>query len=97
MRCYRDAVTMYCDGYVLLAGMRDASTASLSYAGTVGAKGLVRQSVEGDALWHSSCFRSTRLQTSTRSKGVRPGRKLGPEGQSHKSLNFAVVADRNVV
>jgi hypothetical protein len=96
MRCYRDAVTTYCDDKVLLAGMFYASTASLSCAGTEGAKGLARQSVERNALWHRSCFRSTRLQTSTRSLGARPGREHGPEEQSHKSLNLAVVAGRNV-
>ena len=97
MRCYRDGVTMFCDECLLLAGMHDASTVSLSYAGTVGAKGIARQSVERNALWHPRCFRSTRLHTSTRSMGVRPGRKHGPEEQSHKSLNFAVVAGGNVV
>ncbi|WP_454787893.1 hypothetical protein [Mycolicibacterium lutetiense] len=90
-------MTMFCDDYLLLAGMHDASTASLSCAGTVGAKGIARQSVERDALWHPRGFRSTRLQTSTRSMGARPGRKHGPEEQSHKSLIVAVVAGGNVV
>lgn len=96
MWCYRDAVTMFCDAYVRLAGMRDASTASLSCAGLEGTKGIARQSVERNALRHRSCFRSIRLQISTRSLGTRPGRKHGLEEQSHKSLNLAVVAGRNV-
>ncbi|MCV7361480.1 hypothetical protein [Mycolicibacterium neworleansense] len=83
-------MTMFCDDDVL-AGMRYASAASLSYAGTEGAKGIAWQSVERNALWHRSCFRSIRLQNS-----VRPGRKRGPQEQSHKSLNLVVVADRNV-
>ncbi|MEV0669214.1 hypothetical protein [Mycobacterium sp. NPDC050441] len=89
-------MTRFCDGYVLLAGMRDASTASVSYAGTVGAEGIARQSVERHALWHPRCFRSTRLENFTRSVGVRPGRKHGPEEQSQKSLNFTVVAGSDV-
>lgn len=96
MRCYRAVMTMFCDDYVLLAGMRDASTASLSCAGLEGAKGIARQTVECNVLRHRRCFRSIRLQTSTRSLGARPGRKHGLEEQSHKSLNLTVVADRNV-
>ncbi|MGA5544917.1 hypothetical protein ACPCIR_24005 [Mycobacterium sp. NPDC051198] len=89
-------MTMFCDAYVLLAGMRDASTASLSCAGLEGTKDIDRQSVERNVLWHRRCFRSTRLQTSTRSVGARSGREHGPEEQSHRSLNLTVVADRNV-
>ncbi len=96
MRCYRHAVTMFCDAYALLAGMHYASTASLSCAGLAGTKGIARQSVVRNALWHRRCFRPTRLQTSTRSVGARPGRKHGPEEQSHKTLNLTVAADRNV-
>ncbi|OMC05875.1 hypothetical protein [Mycolicibacterium fortuitum] len=39
-------MTMFCDDFVLLAGMHDASTASLSCARTGATKGIARQSVE---------------------------------------------------
>ncbi|NOQ59462.1 hypothetical protein [Mycolicibacterium fortuitum] len=39
-------MTMFCDDFVLLAGMHDASTASLSCAGAGAAKAIAWQPVE---------------------------------------------------
>ncbi len=96
MRCYRHGVTRSCHGYEPLAGMHEASAASLWCAGTVDARGLTRQSVEHDALGHLRCVRSMRQRPSALSMGAGRGRKHQTDEQSHKLLNFAVVADRNV-
>lgn len=81
------------------AGTPSASSADLSWQETVKGYALPQVSVEQISFSQPSCFRSFEPRLSTRSipKGERPGRKQGPEHNSHKSLSIAVAAARNVV
>jgi hypothetical protein len=79
----------------LLAGMHAASTVVLSCAGTISTNASVWMQTERRGLSQPRCFRSFR-QPSAPLGGVRPGRKQGPEENSHKYLTFAVCAARNV-
>jgi hypothetical protein len=73
------------------AGMHLASTAALARAGIITAG---RENTERSDR-QPSCFRLFR-QASAPFMGERPGRKLGPEDNSHISLNIAVGPARNV-
>jgi len=80
----------------LLAGMHAASTAAVSCADIIGASASVSVPTERRDFGQPSCSQSFR-EPSARAMGVRPGRKNGPEENSHNYLNFAVVPGRNVV
>ena len=94
-RCYRDRVTMFRHRR-LLAGMHAASTVAVSCADITGTSASVSIPTERRDFGQPRCSHSFR-EPSARATGVRPGRKNGPEENSHKYLNFAVVPGRNVV
>ena len=87
-------MTVFRQDYDLLTGM-PASAVAFSCAGTV--SGIV-------AVWTPSERRSSRQPRRFRLSshlsaplvGVCPGRKQGPEENSHKYLNFAVIPARSV-
>jgi hypothetical protein len=84
-------MTVTRDDY-LQAGMHLASTAALSCAGTI--TSAWKDTERSDR--QPRCFRLFR-QASAPLVGERPGRKLGPEDNSHISLSFAVCPAGNVV
>ncbi|KAB7761837.1 hypothetical protein [Mycolicibacterium mucogenicum] len=78
-----------------LAEVSSTPTAALSYAGTVSSIARHESSEQSSILWQPMRFRSFR-RTSAAHAGVRGGRKLRPEDNSHKFHNLAVFAGRNV-
>jgi hypothetical protein len=93
--CYRGSMTVFRHDYDLLTGMHAASTLALSCAGTISAIAAVWTMSERRSSRQPRCFRLFR-QPSAPSVGVCPGRKQGPEENSHKYLSFAVLPARNV-
>ena len=90
-------MTMWGRDYRTTTGMHVASSAALSCAGTTIANIVGLWSVdESRSFSQPRCFRSSLRHPSAPSVGVCPGRKLGPEEQSYKSLSLAVSPDRNV-
>jgi hypothetical protein len=88
-------MTVFRYDYDLLAGMHAASTAALSCAGTGNAIAAGWMMPERRSSRQPRCFRLF-SQPSAPAVGVRPGRKQGPEENSHKYLSFAVIPARNV-
>jgi hypothetical protein len=80
----------------LLTGMHAASSVVLSCAGAIGTDVAVWTTEDRHDFSRPRCFPSFR-QPSALSVGVRPGRKQGPEENSHEYLINAVVPARNVV
>jgi hypothetical protein len=76
----------------LQAGMHLAFTAGLSCAGTIAS--VWKDTERSDR--QPRCFRLFR-DASAPLVSERPGRKLGPEDNSHISLNIAVCPARNAV
>ena len=93
--CYRGSMTVFRHDYDLLTGMHAASTVALPCAGTTSAIAAVWTMSERRSSRQPRCFRLFR-QPSAPSVGVCPGRKQGPEENSHKYLSFAVLPARNV-
>lgn len=88
-----DAVTfLHCDR---LAEASSTPTATLSCAGTLGSIARPESSEQSNAFWQPMRFRSFR-RTSAAYSGVRPGRKLGPDDNSHKFHSIAVFPDGTV-
>ncbi|MCV6992844.1 hypothetical protein H7I87_01080 [Mycobacterium timonense] len=79
----------------LLAGIPAGSTVALLCAETISVNAAARTMKERLGFSQPMCFRSFR-QPSAPPVGVRPGRKQGPEENSHKYLSLSVCADRNV-
>jgi hypothetical protein len=88
-------MTMFRRDYDLLTGMPTASTVALSCVDSISAVAAVWTAEEPRSLQRPRCFRSFR-QRSAPLVGVRPGRKQGPEDNSHKSHSSAVSPARNV-
>ena len=84
-------MTLIRDDDDLRAGMLAASTVALSCAGAMGTDVAVWTTEDRRDLSRPRCFRSFL------SVGEHPGRQQGPEENSHKHLNIAVVPARNVV
>src|SRR5438105_2067121 len=92
-RCYPCFMTVFRHDYALLTGM-PASTVALSCAGTTNAIAAVWTMQERRSSRQPSCFRLS-SQPSTTSVGLRPGRRQGPDENSHKYLSVAVRPARN--
>ena len=78
-----------------LAEVSSTPTASLSYADTAGSIARHESSEQSSVFWQPMRFASYR-RTSAAHAGVRGGRKLGPEDNSHKFHNLAVFPGSNV-
>jgi hypothetical protein len=92
--CYHSFMTMIRNDY-LLAGMQTASTVALSCAGTISSNASVWNMSERHGDSRPRRFRSFR-QPSAPVVGESPGRKHGPEDNSHISLSIAVCPAGNV-
>ena len=85
-----DAVTFL--HYDQHAEVSSTPTAALSYADTAGSIARHESSEQSSVFWQPMRFR----RPSVADAGVRPGRKLAPEDNSHKFHIFAVIPGRNV-